>query len=106
MAYAGGHKKPSVVNGCEVECPPMKNDQLSRRNFLQIAALSLGALGNGSAFALDTGGAGISLILDPADPVASTAPVSWAMQELNAAISATGIGVRRFPTIERAPHSD
>src|SRR5262250_1101059 len=84
----------------------MKKDRLSRRNFLQIAALSMGAIRSGSAFAADTGVTGISLILDPADPVGSTAPVTWAIQELAGAISATGIAVRRFSSIDEAPRSD
>ena len=85
----------------------MKNDRLSRRNFLQIAALSLGALSSRSAATAQSGGAeSISLILDQTDPVGSNAPVKWAVEELASAISATGVGVRHFSSIEQAPRSD
>jgi hypothetical protein len=85
----------------------MKNNRLSRRSFLQIAALSLGALTGRSAATVEAGGAkGISLIRNPADDVGLTTPVVWAIEELALAISATGVTVRHFSSIEQAPRSD
>lgn len=85
----------------------MKSDRLSRRSFLQIAALSLGVLSGRSAATVETGGStGISLILDPADAIGLTTPVKWALDELASEISATGVAVRHFSSIEQAPRSD
>ena len=85
----------------------MKNDRLSRRNFLQIAALSLGSLTSRSTFSIKaTGVSGISLIQDSADSLGTLAPVKWAIQELDSAISTAGITVRRFSSIDQAPQSD
>ena len=84
----------------------MKNDRLSRRNFLQIAALSLGSLTGRSAFPIEANSvSGISLIQDRADPLESVASVKWAIQELDTAISTAGITVRRFSSIDQAPQS-
>ena len=85
----------------------MNTDSLSRRKFLSLTALSLGALGTGSGHAIEvSGGRGVSLILDPADGLASSPPVTWAIKELAAAISQAGIAVRHFPAIDQAPLSD
>ena len=79
----------------------------SRRDFLQMAALSLGALGAGSsAAARPAAGTGISLIADPADSVASSQPAVFAMQQLMSAIKRQGVPVRRFESAEQAPSSD
>jgi hypothetical protein len=79
----------------------------SRRDFLQMAALSLGALGaRSSAPAQRAGGGGISLIVDPADSVASSQPAVFAIQQLMSSIARHDIPVRRFESIERAPSSD
>ena len=81
-------------------------DRLSRRTFLRIAALSLGALSDRSLATTEATSTGISLIQDPADRVGLSAPVVWARDELSAALSATGITLRRFRSIEEAPPSD
>jgi hypothetical protein len=79
----------------------------SRRDFLQMAALSLGALGAGSsAAARPPAGTGISLIADPADSVASSQPAVFAIQQLMSAIKRHGVPVRRFESAEQAPSSD
>src|SRR5690349_24448769 len=84
----------------------MNGDPLSRRGFLRLTALSLGALGASSADAIEiNGGNGVSLILDPDDVPAFSPPVTWAMQELATAISQNGIVVRRFPVIDQAPRA-
>jgi len=84
----------------------MNGDPLSRRSFLRLTALSLGALGAGSADATEVNGdQNVSLIFDPDDVPASSPPVTWAMQELTTAISQNGIAVRRFPMIDQAPRA-
>jgi hypothetical protein len=79
----------------------------SRRGFLQMAALSLGALGaRSSAPAQSAAGTGISLVVDPADSVASSQPVVFAIQQLMSGIARHDVPVRRFESIEQAPSSD
>lgn len=84
----------------------MKKDRLSRRKFLQLTALSLGALDKDSAALSQAGRTGISLVADTNDPLVSAAPVIWALQELTSAISQKGVSVRRFASIEQAPRPD
>jgi hypothetical protein len=58
---------------------------INRRQFLQTAGTAA-ALNGSAAAAL----AGVSLIVDPADPVASSAPATWAAQELQRSLRAAG----------------
>lgn len=48
----------------------------------------------------------ISLILDPADSLASMPSVSWAVQELSDSLSQPGVTVRQFASVKQAPRSD
>lgn len=80
---------------------------LTRRDFLQLAALSLGALGPQPAFGRESSGApNVALILDPSDALCSTAPVKWALQELTAALSENGIHTRPVSSLEQATNAD
>ncbi len=71
----------------------------------------LGAGLGAGAFALlpQSGAAGvapppsISFIVDPADPVAASGPVQWALGELRGALTATGAPVLVFEQVEQAP---
>jgi len=83
----------------------VKRNRLTRRRFLELGALSVGAVGFGSA-ALSGADQGIALISDPDDAIAKSQPVAWARQELSAAISQTGTAVRQFPSVGQAPQSD
>jgi hypothetical protein len=49
---------------------------------------------------------GVSIIRDPADPVASGRPVQWAVGEVREALSAHGIPARLFDRLEQAPAGD
>jgi hypothetical protein len=85
----------------------MKKDCLSRRTFLQLTAVSLGAFEKGLAAQSPAGQrASISLVADPADAVVSAPSVAWALQELISATSQNRVTVRRFASIEQAPRSD
>ncbi|HWC18542.1 MAG TPA: hypothetical protein VG498_16140, partial [Terriglobales bacterium] len=85
----------------------MNSDSLSRRRFLRLTALSLGALGTQASHGVEvSGGKGVSLILAAADPLVSAQPVTFAITELNATVSQAGFEFRQFPSLEEAPRSD
>jgi hypothetical protein len=81
----------------------MKKPNLSRREFLEATALSIGALGVGaSAAAQSSAGKSICVVTDQGDPVASAAPVEWAVQVLDRSLARHGIAVRNSQSIEAA----
>jgi hypothetical protein len=81
----------------------MKKDRLSRRKFLQVTALSLGAFDRRAAAVSQSGRSpGISLVANARDPLVSAVPVVWALQELTSAISQKGVTIRRFESIGQA----
>jgi len=83
----------------------MRTKPFSRRDFLQVAALSVGAYGTGMSRSELSGDAPIVLVMDPGDPLASAAPVTWALQELQRALAQRGSSVSRVDAIEGAPRS-
>jgi len=66
----------------------------------------MGAVGMGSFAGAQSGGKSISIVSDPADPVASSDPVRWAVQELSHALAQHGIRVRQLNSLERSPRVD
>jgi hypothetical protein len=76
----------------------------SRRSFLQISGLALGALGLRSATA-DGRNATVSIIADPADSVASSPPCRWARMEISQALERHGVGVGEFASLQQAPRN-
>jgi hypothetical protein len=72
----------------------------SRRSFLQVSGLALGAL---SLRTTDSGNEIVSIIADPADPLASLPPCRWARRELSKALERTGITVGEFASLQQAP---
>jgi len=78
----------------------------SRRDFLQMTALSIGTLGLGSSAQAAGASGTVALVLDPADTVASAAPVGWAIDELGRALREHGVSLRRFKSLPEAPQSD
>jgi len=84
-----------------------KTPPLSRRTFLQTTALSIGAFAVGpTALAQSGGGRSISIIVDPADPLASAEPVRWAIKELVQALAQHGIALLQFESLDQAPATD
>jgi len=73
----------------------------NRRAFLRQTSLLTAAGLASKAFAAST--AAVSLVLDPADATASTAPVAWAVTELEQALHAHGIAVRRHAALAAVP---
>ena len=74
----------------------------SRRNFLQISGLALGGLGL-SRTAADIKNELVSLVADPADPVASSPPCQWALKEVSQALAQHGIKVGEFASLQQTP---
>ena len=74
----------------------------SRRDFIQISGLALGALGLHGA-AAKTKYESVSLMVDPADAVASSAPCVWARKELARVLGQHGIKVGQFSSLQPAP---
>jgi hypothetical protein len=74
----------------------------SRRSFLQISGLALGALSLPGTVA-EAHDEGVSLVSDPADPVASSPPCRWALTEISRAFEQNGIKVGQFASLRQAP---
>ena len=78
----------------------------SRRDFLHISALSAGALGlRVPTWAQASSSREICLVLDPADPVASSAPAQFAAQELRQALETHHVSIRQFASLDKTPAS-
>ena len=48
----------------------------------------------------------VSIILDPADPIAMSGPVQWAAKELETALTSKGVTVNRFEKLAQAAKGD
>ena len=76
----------------------------SRRGFLQISGLALGALGLRTA-AGEARNEVVSIIADPADPVASSPPCRWARMEISQALERHAFKVAEFASLQQAPRN-
>jgi hypothetical protein len=76
----------------------------SRRDFLQISGLTLGALGLRTV-AAEVRNEIVSIIADPADPVASSPPCRWARMEILRALERHAIKVDQFASLQQAPRN-
>ena len=74
-----------------------------RRDFLKRSGLSIGAV---PALAQSRSAKRVALVLDPSDPLASTAPVRWAAQELKRSLAESGILVNQYESIKPVPPGD
>ncbi len=84
----------------------MKTRNLSRRDFIQMTALSVGAFRLGASGTAQSGGdATICLVADPSDLAVSPAPATWAIRELTRTIEEHGMSVRQFNTLDQCPPS-
>lgn len=77
---------------------------ISRRKFLKQTVWASGLAVTGVARAAE--GRGVSLVIDPADSIASQAPVRWAVGELKQSIAARGISARSYKKVEQARAGD
>src|SRR5207237_5685448 len=72
---------------------------MDRRDFLKSAGVVMGV----SAVRRLAGAAEeVSIVIDPADPIASAAPVAWAVDELRRALDRRGRAVTMVPPVGAA----
>jgi hypothetical protein len=75
--------------------------KMKRREFLKHAALAAAALGvSDRTVAADV--PGVSIVIDPADSVASAGPSAWAAAQLESALTARGVAVRRRERLDQS----
>jgi hypothetical protein len=79
--------------------------KVHRRRFLQQAGMTA-ALGTVAVRIPRAAGRNLSIVADPADAVASSAPAVWAARELETALQGQGVEVRRYARITEAPGTD
>lgn len=70
----------------------MQPHGVNRREFLRRTALAAGFGMAQNAIATDV--QGVSVVVDPADPIASAPPARWAVSELEQPLAAQGVPVR------------
>lgn len=75
----------------------------SRRSFLRKAGIAGAAIASGPIGSAQNPKRAISVALDPADPVASSASVQWAAGELQNALTEAGVTVRRCERPQQTP---
>jgi hypothetical protein len=81
---------------------------MDRRIFLKQTGLAAGVAAT-SKLSLATLGAatqGVSIIIDPQDPIASAPSPSWAVRTLQEAFDARGIDAKVYPRLSEAPIGD
>src|SRR5437879_1502267 len=76
---------------------------MRRRTFLKHAGVATGVTASHS---LTGASQRVSLIVDPRDPIASSAPPGWAVRELRAALEARGVAAQIYPRPSEAPTGD
>ncbi len=80
---------------------------LTRRGFLKQTSLVTGAVVATPGLALYAGESrGVSIVVDPDDKIAASAPPRWAVNELREALEARSVPVRIFSRVESVPHGD
>src|SRR5919106_3397369 len=76
----------------------------SRRRFLEASAALAGA---GLTQRLTQAATpGVSIVADPGDVIASAGPARWAARELEQALAASGVAVKRFERAAQSPAGD
>jgi hypothetical protein len=80
-----------------------RRHSINRRDFLKQASVAAGAGAFGIESSPAAGAAGgIALVIDPADPVAASAPVHWAIDEFRGALAARHVPVTLRVSLDRA----
>src|SRR5271166_240543 len=80
-----------------------RRHSINRRDFLKQASVAAGAGAFGIESSPAAGAAGgIALVIDPADPVAASAPVHWAIDEFRGALATRHVPVTLRVSLDRA----
>ena len=75
----------------------------SRRDFLRQAGRAGAVFAGGRlGFGQDSRPAGVSLVMDPADPVLAAAPSQWALGQLKQALTRAGFAIRQRDNVAQA----
>ena len=83
----------------------MRHDSsIHRRDFLKRSGAAIGAAAGAPAAAQS--GRRVSIVIDPADPVASAPAARWAAAELARALAERHVTATEFPAIAQAPAGD
>jgi len=77
-----------------------KLELMQRREFLKHTGILLGA---GPALAQTASAKRVALVIDPADKIASAAPVQWAANELKQSLAGQKIEMATFPAVRQVP---
>ena len=78
---------------------------MDRRNFLKQTGMTIGAAAAGPGALAQPRGR-VSVVIDPADPVASAPPVRWAAQELQRALVEHGMAGGQFNSVDLTADTD
>src|SRR5260370_17212051 len=78
---------------------------MDRRNFLKQTSLAIGAAAAGPGALAQPRGR-VSIVIDPADPVAAAPPVRWAAAELRRALAEHGMDGGQFASIDLTADTD
>ena len=78
---------------------------MDRRDFLKQTGMAIGAAAAGPGAVAQPRGR-VSVVIDPADPVASAPPVGWAAQELQRALAEHGMVGGRFESVNLTADTD
>ncbi len=76
---------------------------MNRREFLRVSLAGGAVVWKPWVVGLGARGPAVSLVADPSDPVAGSAPAQWALGELQQALVSAGLAVQRVDAIARAP---
>lgn len=93
MAFDGMHQKTSRMF-----------KSMSRRRFIKIAGISAAGAPFFGCFHFSK--TGVSIVVDPADPIAAAEPAQWAVHELETSFSAEGINVKRCESLAQARNGE
>jgi hypothetical protein len=77
---------------------------VSRRHFVKVAGIT--ALGVSSLGISEFYAKGVTIIIDPADPIAGSSPVQWAVKELEESLTSQGTNVNRYEQLVQAKAGD
>lgn len=76
---------------------------MNRRTFIGSAAAALGTQARAARM---RAAGGVSIVTDPADPIAQTGPAMWAVRELEQALTSRGVTVFRCASLAEAKPGD
>lgn len=85
----------------------MNSNRFSRRDFIQLSALSLAALSANSALALPLAGSStVCLVAQPDDSIASAPAAVWSIKGLGQALIRRGVSLKNATSLQEAPAAD